>query len=93
LWGQTEIISGLPDVRQARNKNVFTYATSNTLVVQSDKLIKGVKLIKISGIVVISQDNINSGIATIDKSVLTHGTYIVQGTFMDDEVFTIQVIL
>lgn len=93
LWGQTEIISGLPDVRQARNTNVFTYVTGNTLVVQSDKLIKGVKLIKISGIVVISQDNINSGIATIDKSVLAHGTYIVHGTFMDDEVFTIQVIL
>ena len=92
LYGQTSIGTGINEIIATDSTQVFINDAGN-LTVQSGKIINSVTLTSVTGVVVVSQNNINSYSANISTAGITHGTYIVQVQFADLSVYTKQIIL
>jgi hypothetical protein len=91
LYGQTSTITNVPVINEQDSTNV--YVINNSVIIQSGKVIKNVTLTSIAGSLVASQNNVNSTSAYISTSGLAHGTYIVQVLFVDNSIFTKQIVI
>jgi hypothetical protein len=91
LYGQTSTITNVPIINMEDSTNV--YVINNSVIIQSGKVIKNVTLTSIIGSVVASQNNVNSTSANISTAGLANGTYIVQVQFVDNSIFTKQIVI
>jgi hypothetical protein len=93
LWGQTEIITGNNPINSNNNIKFFVNGTGDSIVVQSDKIIKTIKLLNLSGVVIKTWEKVQSMNATLSTTGLTHGAYLVQVTYSGNKVFTEKIVL
>jgi len=92
LYGQTTINTGIHTINSPDSTNVYL-GQGNSVMVESGKLIKNVTVTSATGVVVASQNNVNSYSANISTAGIAHGTYIVQVQFTDLTVFTKQIVI
>ena len=92
LYGQTTISTGIHTINSTDSTNVYL-TQGNSVIIESGKLIKNVKVTSTTGAVVALQNNVNSNNATINTAGIAHGTYIVQVQFTDLSVYTKQIVL
>jgi len=90
--GQTTLITNIPNIITPDSTYVYL-GSGNSIVVQSGKIINSVTLTSTTGIVVASQNNINSYSTNISTAGIAHGTYIVQVQFTDLSNYTKQIVL
>ena len=92
LYGQTTISTNMPNINITDSTNVYL-GNSGNVIVESGKLIKSLTLTSTTGVVVASQNNINSYSANISTAGIVHGTYIVQVQFTDLSIYTKQIVM
>ena len=92
LYEQTTISTGIQNTNTPDNTTVYI-GNSGNVIVESGKLIKNLTLTSTTGVVVASQNNINSYSANLSTAGIVHGTYIVQVQFTDLITYTKQIVL
>ena len=90
--GQTTISTGIQNTNTPDSTAVYI-GNSGNVIIESGKLIKYITLTSATGIIVTSQNNINSYTANISTAGIAHGTYIVQVQFADLSTYTKQIVL
>lgn len=93
LYGQTEIITNISTPDTIGNTSVYLSNSGSIISIQSEKIIKQVKLTSSLGATIAIQNNVNSNSASISTSGLAHGTYIVRVQFFDHTFYTTQIVL
>ncbi len=91
--GQTILTGITSNIYTPDSIIVYLANSGNTVIIQSGKIIKGVTLTSTTGVVVASQNNLNSNSANINVAGIAHGTFILQIQFKDLSIYTKQIII